>query len=247
MLLFATGTTPGVGSQVDDVPRADGRRRRSTTVAAPDACASNVLDFQATLGTPMSIPADGQHQVARRLEPAHQGQLRQPASTSNEDRQGAGRLLPGQDRRRSADELHWTSSRSRPRSTRSPVADRRAQTSTWRTPRCRAAPTRSRASRRPTASGRWRSRAASARSRRRSCSPSSSPSRPRRREALRCLDDAGRARRRSRRTAAADGGYYGGALGARAAGRAGAFVARADDPTAVAYNPAGLADDRRAR
>jgi long-chain fatty acid transport protein len=39
----------------------------------------------------------------------------------------------------------------------------------------------------------------------------------------------------------ADGGYYGGALGARAAGRSGAFVARADDPTAVAYNPAGLA------
>jgi long-chain fatty acid transport protein len=43
-------------------------------------------------------------------------------------------------------------------------------------------------------------------------------------------------------TAAADGGYYGGALGARAAGRSGAFVARADDPTAVHYNPAGLAD-----
>jgi long-chain fatty acid transport protein len=42
-------------------------------------------------------------------------------------------------------------------------------------------------------------------------------------------------------TAYADGGYYGGALGARAAGRSGAFVARADDPTAVAYNPAGLA------
>jgi long-subunit fatty acid transport protein len=41
--------------------------------------------------------------------------------------------------------------------------------------------------------------------------------------------------------ASADGGYYGGALGARAAGRSGAFVARADDPTAVAYNPAGLA------
>jgi long-chain fatty acid transport protein len=41
-------------------------------------------------------------------------------------------------------------------------------------------------------------------------------------------------------TAVADGGYYGGALGARAAGRSGAFVARADDPTAVAYNPAGL-------
>jgi len=41
--------------------------------------------------------------------------------------------------------------------------------------------------------------------------------------------------------ALADGGYYGGAQGARAAGRSGAFVARADDPTAVLYNPAGLA------
>lgn len=38
----------------------------------------------------------------------------------------------------------------------------------------------------------------------------------------------------------AAGGYYSGALGARAAGRSGAFVARADDPTAVSYNPAGL-------
>ena len=42
----------------------------------------------------------------------------------------------------------------------------------------------------------------------------------------------------------ADGGYYGGALGARAAGRGGAFVARADDPTAISINPAGLADLR---
>jgi long-chain fatty acid transport protein len=41
--------------------------------------------------------------------------------------------------------------------------------------------------------------------------------------------------------ALADGGYYSGALGARAAGRGGAFVARADDVTAVAINPAGLA------
>lgn len=40
----------------------------------------------------------------------------------------------------------------------------------------------------------------------------------------------------------AAGGYYSGALGARAAGRSGAFVARADDPTAVSYNPAGLAN-----
>ena len=39
----------------------------------------------------------------------------------------------------------------------------------------------------------------------------------------------------------ADGGYYAGALGARAAGRAGAFAARADDITAVHFNPAGLA------
>jgi long-subunit fatty acid transport protein len=38
----------------------------------------------------------------------------------------------------------------------------------------------------------------------------------------------------------AAGGYYSGALGARAAGRSGAFVARADDPTAVSYNPSGL-------
>lgn len=42
-------------------------------------------------------------------------------------------------------------------------------------------------------------------------------------------------------SAFADGGYYGGALGARAAGRSGAFAARADDPSAVSYNPAGLA------
>jgi long-chain fatty acid transport protein len=42
-------------------------------------------------------------------------------------------------------------------------------------------------------------------------------------------------------SALADGGYYTGALGARAAGRGGAFVARADDVTAVSVNPAGLA------
>lgn len=42
--------------------------------------------------------------------------------------------------------------------------------------------------------------------------------------------------------ALAAGGYYSGALGARAAGRSGAFVARADDPTAAFYNPAGLAN-----
>lgn len=42
--------------------------------------------------------------------------------------------------------------------------------------------------------------------------------------------------------ARADGGYYTGPLGPRAAGRGGAFVARADDVTALGINPAGLAD-----
>jgi len=36
-------------------------------------------------------------------------------------------------------------------------------------------------------------------------------------------------------------GYYSGTQGARAAGRAGAFTAKADDLTAVVFNPAGLA------
>jgi long-chain fatty acid transport protein len=45
----------------------------------------------------------------------------------------------------------------------------------------------------------------------------------------------------------ADGGYYSGPLGARGAGRGGAFVARADDPTAISINPAGLADLRGTR
>ena len=41
--------------------------------------------------------------------------------------------------------------------------------------------------------------------------------------------------------ARAEDGYFSGTLGARAAGRAGAFVAKADDITAVSVNPAGLA------
>lgn len=45
----------------------------------------------------------------------------------------------------------------------------------------------------------------------------------------------------STKGAAAAGGYYSGTKGARAAGRAGAFVAKADDVTAAAVNPAGLA------
>jgi long-subunit fatty acid transport protein len=39
----------------------------------------------------------------------------------------------------------------------------------------------------------------------------------------------------------ADGGYYSGTLGSRATGRAGAFAAKADDLSAVSWNPAGLA------
>jgi long-subunit fatty acid transport protein len=41
--------------------------------------------------------------------------------------------------------------------------------------------------------------------------------------------------------ALAEGGYYSGTLGARAAGRGGAFTAKADDLAAVSFNPAGLA------
>jgi long-chain fatty acid transport protein len=44
--------------------------------------------------------------------------------------------------------------------------------------------------------------------------------------------------------ALADSGYFNGDLGARATGRGGAFVARADDVTAVSFNPAGLAKIR---
>jgi long-chain fatty acid transport protein len=42
-------------------------------------------------------------------------------------------------------------------------------------------------------------------------------------------------------TARGDDGYFSGTLGARAGGRAGAFTAKADDLTAVSFNPAGLA------
>jgi long-subunit fatty acid transport protein len=42
-------------------------------------------------------------------------------------------------------------------------------------------------------------------------------------------------------SAAASGGYFAGTKGARSAGRAGAFVAKADDVTATVVNPAGLA------
>lgn len=56
MLLFETGTTPGVGSRAMTFiePTASST---VTTVAAPDACMNDVLDFQATLGAPLAIPA----------------------------------------------------------------------------------------------------------------------------------------------------------------------------------------------
>jgi long-subunit fatty acid transport protein len=43
------------------------------------------------------------------------------------------------------------------------------------------------------------------------------------------------------RRALAEGGYFAGVGGSEAAGRAGAFTAKADDLTAVTFNPAGLA------
>jgi len=56
MLLFATGTTPGVGSKAM-VFLNPSSSSDVTTVSAPDACANNVLTFSATLGAPMNIPA----------------------------------------------------------------------------------------------------------------------------------------------------------------------------------------------
>ena len=57
MLLFATGTTPGVGSRAMTFidPTAS-----STTmnVAAPDACSNSVLDFHATIGAEHDDPRD---------------------------------------------------------------------------------------------------------------------------------------------------------------------------------------------
>jgi hypothetical protein len=56
MLLFETGTTPGVGSRsmMFLVPTS---ASSVMTVNALDACANNILSFQATLGQPMPIDA----------------------------------------------------------------------------------------------------------------------------------------------------------------------------------------------
>ncbi len=55
MLLFATGTTPGVGSRSMVFIEPTGT---DTMVQAPDGCAQNILDFNATLGQPIAIDAD---------------------------------------------------------------------------------------------------------------------------------------------------------------------------------------------
>jgi hypothetical protein len=56
MLLFETGTTPGVGSRAMTFLEPTSTSTE-TTVNAPDACANKVLDFKATLGAPIAIPA----------------------------------------------------------------------------------------------------------------------------------------------------------------------------------------------
>jgi len=57
MLLFTTGTTPGVGSKAMAFlePMA---ASTAMDVAAPDACSNSVLDFHATFGAPITIPKD---------------------------------------------------------------------------------------------------------------------------------------------------------------------------------------------
>ena len=59
MMLFAHGTTPATGAQsMVFIQPTSGST--NTTVSAPDACASNVLDFTATLSSmPVSIPTTG--------------------------------------------------------------------------------------------------------------------------------------------------------------------------------------------
>src|SRR6185295_14740483 len=56
MLLFAHGTTPGVGARTMTFlePTA---ASSNIMVAAPDGCGSQILSFQATLGAPIAIAA----------------------------------------------------------------------------------------------------------------------------------------------------------------------------------------------
>jgi hypothetical protein len=59
MLLFEHGTTPGVGARTMTflVPTSTSASS-NTAVAAPDGCSSHILDFHATLGRPIVIPAN---------------------------------------------------------------------------------------------------------------------------------------------------------------------------------------------
>jgi hypothetical protein len=56
MMLFATGTTPGIGAR-SMVFLEPSDTSTNTTVMAPDGCSSNILDFNATLGAVSTISA----------------------------------------------------------------------------------------------------------------------------------------------------------------------------------------------
>jgi hypothetical protein len=56
MMLFATGTTPGIGAR-SMLFLEPSDTSTNTTVMAPDGCSSNILDFNATLGQAINISA----------------------------------------------------------------------------------------------------------------------------------------------------------------------------------------------
>jgi hypothetical protein len=55
MLLFATGTTPGTGARTMMFIKPTSTST-TTMVKAPDGCSTNILDFNATFGEPITIP-----------------------------------------------------------------------------------------------------------------------------------------------------------------------------------------------
>jgi hypothetical protein len=65
LMLFTHGTVEGAGAQgmVFIKPTSVAPGSMTTMVEAPDACASNILTFNATLGTTVSIPAAGPWKV----------------------------------------------------------------------------------------------------------------------------------------------------------------------------------------
>lgn len=62
LLLFTHGTVQGVGAQ-SMVLLQPSASSSNTTVAAADACSSNVLSFSATFGAPLSAPKAGPYKV----------------------------------------------------------------------------------------------------------------------------------------------------------------------------------------